>query len=394
MSLASKTTTVMLAITLTLPTIARTHERSISHAHVTTTADSTTITLRITNHDRREPAERLVRAVELSDEHGACALEAGSFTELVSSPGSSRFEWRVRCDGTPGTLRALPVSSRPGHLCFATVRTEGVESDHVLSELAPEAVLAAAGAEPSTTPPFLRFVPIGIEHILTGLDHVVFLAMLLLLARSLRETALVVTGFTLGHSVTLGAAALELVRTDVPLVEALIGLSVALVAVENAWHVRDRPGRTLPIVAVTAVAGVALTTRSLAVAGVALFAACYFALIARSMEGRDPASDTAGAPGPRPLRGRLALAALFGLLHGLGFAGALRGGGLPPADAVAALLGFNAGVEIGQLAIVAFAFPALLWLRARSALATRLTVDLVSAAGLAAGTFWLVSRLP
>src|SRR5205823_6144106 len=89
------------------------------------------------------------------------------------------------------------------------------------------------------------YLLLGIEHIATGYDHLAFLLALLLVAGSVGEVATVVTGFTAAHSITLGLAVVDRVRPPSATVEALIGLSIALVAAENLW-LADRRSRTLP----------------------------------------------------------------------------------------------------------------------------------------------------
>jgi hydrogenase/urease accessory protein HupE len=143
-----------------------------------------------------------------------------------------------------------------------------------------------------------QYVALGARHIADGVDHLLFLACLLLLARTLRRVVITVTGFTLAHSVTLALSALDVVRLPTPPVEAAIALSVVFVASELARPPRDSLTRRAPV------------------------------LVSSS----------------------------FGLLHGFGFASALREVGLPQTEIPTALLAFNAGVELGQLAFVGAAF--------------------------------------
>lgn len=139
------------------------------------------------------------------------------------------------------------------------------------------------------------YLMLGIAHIWAGIDHLLFVTGLLLLAGTARRITLAITGFTLAHSVTLSAAALGLVRVPVPPVEAAIALSILFLAREVACP--------------------------------------------------DPTSIARGYP--------LAVSSTFGLLHGFGFAAALADAGLPRGDVAPALFCFNVGVEIGQLAFIA-----------------------------------------
>ena len=149
---------------------------------------------------------------------------------------------------------------------------------------------------------FASFVWLGVEHILTGWDHLLFLLVLLLRGGGWLSLAKIVTAFTLAHSVTLTLAALDVVTLPDRLVEAVIALSIAAVAAEN---LASRP------------------------------------LVAR----------------------RWVVSFCFGLVHGFGFSSALRELGLPRHGLVLSLLGFNAGVEIGQALVIAVALPALVLLR-------------------------------
>ena len=142
-----------------------------------------------------------------------------------------------------------------------------------------------------------RYVALGIEHIVTGYDHLLFVFGLLLLAVDLRALIATVTAFTLGHSITLSLAVLDVARVPPATVEVLIAFSIFVLAVELA-----RPAAT---------------------------------------------RDGTGAR-RRPWR----MALVFGFLHGLGFAGTLRAAGLPAGAVPTALFGFNVGIELGQLAFV------------------------------------------
>jgi hydrogenase/urease accessory protein HupE len=174
------------------------------------------------------------------------------------------------------------------------------------------------------------FVAMGVEHIIGGVDHLMFLLALLALARGLWQTVKIVTAFTVAHSVTLSLAALGLVDVPARIVEPLIAASIVWVAVEN--------------------------------------------LVAPAGVGR-----------------RWVIAAIFGLVHGLGFASALSELDLSRQALVRALIGFNVGVELGQLAFVAAVMPPLIW-ASRPGRLPRLP-QILSVIVAAAGAVWLVERL-
>lgn len=175
---------------------------------------------------------------------------------------------------------------------------------------------------------FKRFLALGVEHILIGYDHILFLFALIIGATRLWPLVKVVTAFTVAHSLTLGLAWFGFVTLPSSLVESLIALSVAIVAILN--------------------------------------------LMGGKIERRWP------------------IAGAFGLIHGLGFFGVLQELG-PPADRpIATLLAFNLGVEIGQLAIVAVVFLPLIWWSRQTWFRT--SARMASITILAVATWWFVER--
>lgn len=192
----------------------------------------------------------------------------------------------------------------------------------------PGASVSAAQAARS----FGGWVLLGVRHILEGFDHLAFLAVLLLAGGGLRRLVMLVTTFTVAHSITLGVTALGWVRVGERaslLVEVCIALSIVVLAVQNLRT--DTP------------------------------------------------------------RHRLPLTFAFGLLHGFGFAGVLGTYGLGERP-VLALAGFNLGVELGQAAVVLVLAPTLAWLRTRPTAGRRL-VPVTSTVLLLLGLYWCVERV-
>ena len=176
------------------------------------------------------------------------------------------------------------------------------------------------------------FIPSGTHHILIGPDHILFLIGLLLLGGSWMALVRIVTAFTIGHSITLSLAALNIVTPPASIIEPAIALSIVFVGADNL--VRG--------------------------------------------DGRD-------------LRAWVALT--FGLVHGFGFANVLREFGLPREALGWSLFSFNVGVEIGQLAVVLFVASLLAAIRRRSdVMGTRVAVA-GSVVVIAAGTYWFVQRV-
>lgn len=238
---------------------------------------------------------------------------------------------RARCPGGRATALSLPWLARlgRGHRSVVTVQDRadpgapGAEA--VLSAGSPRLDL---GVEP-VAPPVAAFFGIGVEHILIGADHLLFLLGLVLVARRRRDLLALVTSFTAAHSVTLSLAALGLVTLPPSLVEPAIAASVVYVGVENL--VRPTAAR------------------------------------------------------------RWRLTFLFGLVHGFGFAGVLAEIGLPSGQVGGALGLFNLGVEAGQLFVLLLVWPALVALR-RFGGWERRAVPALSVTVALAGLVWLLER--
>jgi hypothetical protein len=207
---------------------------------------------------------------------------------------------------------------------------------------------------------------------------------LILIAAQFGEVATVITGFTIAHSIALAVAVLGLAKPETQTVGALVGLSIVLVAAENIFLLSDRP-RSIPLLLALGLAAMALLSLSgvaavgaLTLAGMTLFTLCYFGLLGRAS---------------RPARLRFAIAFAFGLVHGFGFAGVLVDVSLPTERLVPALLGFNLGVEVGQLVLVAALWPVVRDLaRLRDGRAHRILVEVGSAALCGVGIFWFITR--
>ncbi len=333
-------------------------------------------------------ARYLPDALRLEVNGTPCALMSGP-RALASPPERALLEWQLRCPEGPITLTSDVLREvAPSHLHFARLRgKDGGMVERVLTGA--ERSWPLPGREdPAADEPWLQqtgsYLRVGVEHIATGYDHLVFLLGLLLLARRVREVVTIVTGFTIAHSITLALAALGRVEPEPGAVEALIGLSIALVAAENGWLLSDR-GKAVPVAVVGVLAAMAVPAAfgvgvipAGTLLGLALFGACYFALL-----------DRLGAP----VSLRAAIAFCFGLVHGFGFAGVLVDIALPQGRLLPALLGFNVGVELGQLAIIALVWPVLsAFARVRDGRPHRIAVEVGTAVVFALGIFWMVDR--
>lgn len=220
----------------------------------------------------------------------------------------------------------------PAHQTFVNVyEGKGLAQQWIVSGSQPSRTFYRGNAEGRLSV-LQTFVPAGAHHIWIGPDHLLFLLALLLFGGTWRRLLLIVTAFTIGHSITLSLAVFELVSPPGWLIEPMIALTIVVVGADNLLR----------------------------------------------GEGRDL----------RPW-----MAGLFGLIHGFGFAYVLREFGLPPGAMGWSLFGFNAGVELGQLAVVLplAALLTLVWQRAPQR--ARQIATLGSIAVVAAGGYWFVERV-
>lgn len=227
-------------------------------------------------------------------------------------------QWAATCPGGLGgglvTIDGLENTRTDTLLRYTS--DAGTQRSHRFTASTPSYVIAGT---PDATEILVTYLVLGFEHILEGMDHLLFVLALMLLIRNRWRLLGAVTAFTLAHSITLAGAALGWVNLPSAPVEAIIALSIVFLAMELA---RRQPGQP-------------------------------------SLTERSPWLVTFS----------------FGLLHGFGFAGALREIGLPEGEVPLALLAFNLGVEAGQIAFI-FAMLALIWTLQRVLAATVSTLRL------------------
>jgi len=279
----------------------------------------------------RQPLLELEGHVRATTPSGECTLAAHGPAPGVR-PESRRFELDFACPEAPVTFSTdygMDVDRTAEVVCAIGGHA------HVFRDGALDYVV---GTPPSLRQQLASFVRLGALHVLGGLDHVLFVLSLLLGAAgaaaraprvALRHLVGIVSGFTLGHSVTLSVAALGIFALPPALTESLIALSIVTIALQNLFDANPR--------------------------------------------------------------GRAGVSALFGLVHGFGFASALVAIGLPRSGIVPTLLAFNVGIELAQLALLLACFPLLVWARRQPWFRARLLVPACCLiAGLAA--VWFVKR--
>jgi hydrogenase/urease accessory protein HupE len=253
--------------------------------------------------------------------------------EILRERQSLRVHVRYPLAGAPGaiTVTAAMFPYDPAHQTFINIY-EGQALTQAIVDRNHSQFEYFAGTGQGALAVMRKFIPAGIHHILIGPDHLLFLVGLLLLGGSIRQLAVVVTSFTVAHSVTLSLAALNIVTAPVRIIEPAIALSIVYVGADN--------------------------------------------LLVRN--GRDV---------------RAWIAFGFGFIHGFGFANVLREMDLPARALGWSLFSFNAGVEIGQLLVVVAVATALSVVRARSEAVGRRLAFAGSLVVMAAGAFWFIQRV-
>jgi hypothetical protein len=263
--------------------------------------------------------------------------EVENLTPVVSrSTGDAMVQtWRLRAiEPLPG--QSIVIDGLPMTLTDAVLRLSFLDGNTFVERLTPGSPQATIPASQTSWRVAAIYLGQGVEHILFGFDHLFFVAALLLIIGDWRVLVKTITAFTAAHSITLTLATLGLVTLPPGPVEVLIALSILLVAAEA---VRMRRGET-----------------SLAITW------------------------------------PWVVAFVFGLLHGFGFAGALRELGLPQSEIPLALFSFNVGVEVGQLIFVAAVLLTFRALRPLFAIPKQGMIVAAYAIGTIA-SFWVIERI-
>jgi hydrogenase/urease accessory protein HupE len=257
-----------------------------------------------------------------------------SAPEAVPDRQSIRLRARYVLSRTPGRVdvAAVMFPYDPQHKTFVNFYEGGSLTAQAILDNHRTRFEYFTGTRQGVWRVLQKFVPAGAHHILIGADHLLFLVGLLLMGGRIRRLLLVVTAFTIAHSITLSLAVLNLVTPPAGVIEPAIALSIVYVGADNLLM-----------------------------------------------------------SGGRDMRGWIAFA--FGLIHGFGFAGVLRAMDLPSRALGWSLFGFNLGVEAGQLLVVVIVAAAVAWIRSRSEAAGQRLAFIGSIVVMLAGSFWFVQRV-
>jgi hypothetical protein len=316
-----------------------------------------------------------------------CALVPPVET-LAALSGYRKYDFTFQC----ATAEDLQIYSAaffdrvPSHTNFAQIQNaaSGEFTEQLITNEHQTVDVTGASGSRLKSASFFEFIRMGIMHIFTGVDHMSFLLGLVLISRRLRDLVFVVTGFTIGHSLTLALAVTGIVRPHAEYIDALVALTIALIGAENIVVQTRKPrpvaliaGGSLVVMAATEWLGYGGLPGLLSL-GAGLFTASYLVI-----------SGNLGDAG----RLRMLITLVFGLIHGFGFAADLLQLQLPPERLAQLLVGFNVGVEIGQLTLViAATLLVVLLRRLQLALPRPIVVDVASAFLVGLGVFWYVSR--
>ena len=190
---------------------------------------------------------------------------------------------------------------------------------------------------------FYKFFSLGLDHILSGYDHLLFILGLLLLVKNLKRLLLVITGFTIGHSLTLSLSVINIIQVKSSLVEALIGYTIMFVGLEYLY--KENNDHRVSMIFITTLSLLLLIFGNLInpnfpyflILGILLFSLGYFYLLKNLNSENNLLSI---------------ITIIFGLIHGFGFGGFLLGSKISSENIFSGLLGFNLGVEVGQIIFV------------------------------------------
>ena len=323
--------------------------------------------------------------VSVRSKQGKCPVTNGP-TNLTAAKGYSRFEFTFTCPGIDDMVLRSDVfyDIVPSHTDFAQIEdSKGRFYEQLFTDGHREVSMSAGEADVLEQAGFLKYVEMGIMHIFTGIDHMSFMLGLVLISRRVRDLLFVVTGFTIGHSITLGLAVTGILRPDAQFIDALVAFTIAMIGAENIGDSTHHPflvslgmGGLLILMAIGKVLGLGVTLPVMLLIGGGIFGASYLMMTGHMRD--------AG-------RIRLVMTLVFGLIHG--FAANLLEMRLPKDKLAELLVGFNVGVEIGQVTVVLTALLiAYMLVKVRLAVPRPMFTDIAAAFLVGEGLYWFIGR--
>ena len=280
-----------------------------------------------------------------------------SSQKLNATEGFVRIEMSYDCN----TSNLLMVDYRaifdfsPSHMHFAKIYKKGILISELLVNNATETWKISTSESQKPNSNVLQFFKLGVDHISGGYDHIAFLMGILLVAGTITRSIIAVSGFTIGHSLSLFAATVGIIESNSKIVEVFIGYTIALMAVEYVNKKSDKYQKQIPILFALILLLISLLgltfgnlhiKSAIAYLGLSLFTYCYLNIESFVRNIKQSSKNYL----------LLCTTLIFGLLHGLGFAGFLKDSGIDNENILLPLLSFNIGLEFGQLCIIFFAW--------------------------------------
>ena len=334
-------------------------------------------------------ARHLERHLKIYNSKDECN-KLGEIQSSYDANGYVRGQIKFICENNGDEILIKNNSFFPvsiGHVHFARIKINDTDwQESIFTSSRPEATfsLLTGKSDQSKFEIFIDYIYLGFDHILEGYDHLAFLFAILLITFQFRKMLLSITGFTLGHSITLALASLGYIQPAGEAIEALIGFTILLVAYE-ALTVDEKnkyPFAFIITLLIFILALISLFTGGninlMTWLGLVIFTFFYNILL----------EDRKQAERLNPL-----ITVVFGLIHGFGFAGVLTELGLPKDGLIVGLLGFNLGVELGQILVISIVLI-ILFLLGKTYLARykKLIYNLTGMSLIALGVFWFVGR--
>ena len=277
----------------------------------------------------------------------------------------------------------------PGHIHYARINHHiGKMRTLVLNQNNHEIIIFSelnAVEEQEWFDSFKQYIGLGFTHILEGIDHLLFLLALLILCKSFKSLVFAATGFTIGHSLTLGLAASDIVIPQVNIIESLIGWTIILASIESINLPRHELRKTqfgILLMVITVILLSLFEINELKI-GFILGLGLLTLAILKLSEDREQSDKL------RPM-----LAIIFGTIHGFGFANILSEISLDRTNFLVSLLGFNIGVEIGQILVLVIMWGLMSFLAKKILISNMKKITgLVSSILCSIGLYWFLTRL-
>ncbi|HTQ99139.1 MAG TPA: HupE/UreJ family protein [Candidatus Acidoferrum sp.] len=307
---------------------------------------------------------------------------------LAAISGFFRFEMGFQCASEEDIALHFDAFYElvSTHTDFAQIQSgDGQFSEQLFTDEHRVVELGGEEHEDLASASFFKYIQMGIMHIFTGIDHMSFMLGFVLISRNVRELLIVITGFTVGHSITLALAVTGILRPEGQYIDALVAFTIAMIGAENIGDSTHKPiwvalsmGGLLILMAIARALHFGVILPVMLLVGGGIFGASYLMMTGTA---RDAS------------RIRVIMTLVFGLIHGFGFAANLLQMHLPKDRLAELLVGFNVGVEIGQVTVVLTALAvAYGMVKIRLGVPRPILVDVASSFLVAEGLFWFVTR--